>query len=210
MLWKAWSASGWSKLQPPPPRIFLGILFPEVKNCLFLQLARQTGQLERECGISRLPEGSLWGPGKVFSHGNFPCVSQPGESNYPLELTSVASWTVLTCWAVLVPDQPGCRRLSPTEAAHSCVSRSSPCHRLRGLPKSQVLLAVVSGVLTIEAPVIRGAATVGRGYSPKFGFIFRITWSTVRTYLCHKDLIFMVGRIKIYMVTTLPAVTMPK
>lgn len=94
--WKS-LATGWSKLQPPPPP--LGILFPEVKNCLFLQSARQTGQLERECGITRLPEGPLWGPGKVLSHGNFPCVSQPGESNYPLELTSVASWTVLTCWA---------------------------------------------------------------------------------------------------------------
>lgn len=72
VLWKAWPASGWSKPHSPHPRIFLGILFPEVKNCLFLQPARQTGQLGRECGITRLPEGPLWGPGKVLSHGNFP------------------------------------------------------------------------------------------------------------------------------------------
>lgn len=205
MRWKAWPLAGPNSTPPP------GILFPEVKNCLFLQSARQTGQLERECGITWLPEGPLWGPGKVLSHGNFPCVSQPGESNYPLELTSVASWTVLTCWAVLVPDQPGCRRLPPTEAAHSCASRSSPRHRLRGLPRSQVLLAVVSGVLIIEPPVIRGAATVGRSTVQSLAlFIFRITWSTVRTYLRHEDLIFMVGRVKICMVTTLPVVTMPK
>lgn len=116
MRWKAWPLAG-PNSNPPPP---LGILFPEVKNCLFLQSARQTGQLERECGITWLPEGPLWGPGKVLSHGNFPCVSQPGESNYPLELTSVASWTVLTCWAVLVPDQPGCRRL-PLQKQHTAV-----------------------------------------------------------------------------------------
>lgn len=90
--WEAWPLAGPNST--PPPRILLGILFPEVKN---FQPASQTGQLERECGIIRLPDGPLWGPGKVLSHGNFPCVSQPGESNYPLELTSVASWTVLTC-----------------------------------------------------------------------------------------------------------------
>lgn len=97
----------------------------------------------------------------------------------------------------MVPDQPGCRcrcRLSPAAETHSCASRKEFSPPLLAWAAKQESSALGCGLWSARY----GAPSYPRSKKGLASFIFRVTWSTVRTYPCHRDLIFTVGRVNVH------------